>query len=386
MRILQIIPYYLPSSAFGGPAQVCAKLSAWLVARGHEVTVLTTDVASRSQRLPLLEEHIAGARVVRVRNASQRLVQQNVYTPRRLKHTLNRLLGACDVVHVHDFFTWLTFRGTTEAKARHIPVLLSSHAALSVATERGRMGPKRVWMALLGDRSIEASTVVQVSTEHERAASIAAGAPAAKVRLLPQGVIAPPRTGDGAAFRAKHALQDRPVLLFVGRLLESKGVDLLLAAAERLASHPARPMFVLVGPPENRPDLEKVGVRGAGNVLLTGPLDQGALQDAYAAASAFVLPSFAEGMPVSALDALAFGLPCVVSRACNLPEIEQVDAGISIDSNLDSLCDGLMQLLARRDEWSHMGERAAALVTQRFSIDEVHLRYERLYEELVRQR
>lgn len=383
MRVLQIIPYFLPSTDFGGPTQVCAKLSAWLATRGHSVTVLTTDVASRTARVPMLDEHIDAVRVVRTRNVSQRLVQQNLYTPWHFKRTLMSLLSACDLVHIHDFYTWLTYQGAIQADALGIPVVLSGHAALSVAAERGRLGVKHLWMALLGRRSIASATVVQAATAYEQRASIDAGVPAAKVRIIPQGVTAPPRSGDGSAFRAAHGLGTRPLLLFVGRLLTSKGVDLLLAAAESLSNHPARPMFVLVGPAENRPDLATPGVRGAGNVLLTGPLDQRALQDAYAAASAFVLPSFAEGMPVSVLDALAFGLPCVISRACNLPEVADVDAGILVDTTDDSLLTGLIRLLERSREWREMGERARALAAQRFAIEDIHARYEQLYEELV---
>jgi glycosyltransferase involved in cell wall biosynthesis len=377
VRILQVIPYYFPSTDFGGPAQVCGKLSAWLVGRGHTVTVLTTDAASRSARLSSLRDTIDGVQIIRLRNFSQRLVTQNLYTPLHCKLTLETLLATCDVVHVHDFYTWLTYRAATEARARNIPVLLSGHASLSVSEERGRIGIKQAWMAVLGKRTIAASSLVQAASVHEHDACVSAGVPLTKMSIVAQGVTLPPRAGDGASFRGRHGIGERPLLLFVGRLSSAKGVDLLLEAAQELAQHPAQPVFVLAGPPENRPDLFS-GWRGK-NVLLTGALDQPSLQDAYAAASAFVLPSFAEGMPVSALDALAFGLPCVISNRCNLPEVQEADAGLLVEPTLASFQRGLVRLLALRDEWSAMGRRAQALVCERFSIHQAHAKYERLY-------
>jgi glycosyltransferase involved in cell wall biosynthesis len=380
VRLLQVIPYYLPAIDFGGPVSVCAKLAEAMVRRGHAVTVLTTDAASRVARVPALEEQRDGVRIVRLRNLSQALVRTNLYTPWRTRSTLAELLSSSQVVHVHEFFTWLTFRSTTEAARQRRPVLLSGHGSVSMAPERGRVGIKRVWLSTLGGRTIAASNLVQAATQHEAEQCVRAGIAREKIRLIPQGVQAPPRSGSGAAFRARFGLDDRPILLFVGRLLESKGVDLLLRAAQRFAEHPLRPLFVLVGPPENRPDLGP-GPRGS-NVLLTGRLDQAQLQDAYAAAAAFVLPSFAEGMPMTALDALAFGLPAVLSRACNLPEVAEAGAGILVDPDLESLTRGLERLLSQPDAWPRMGAAARELAATRFDTERVHDAYERIYEEL----
>jgi poly(glycerol-phosphate) alpha-glucosyltransferase len=353
-----------------------------MVQRGHSVTVLTTDVASRTMRVPLLEELCNGVRIIRLRNLSQFLVRTNLYTPRRTSSTLSALLAAPQVVHVHEFFTWLSFRAAIEAARRRVPVLLSGHGGLSIAAERGRVGIKRLWLQVLGRSTISASSLVHAATRYEAEQCVHAGVSRDKIRIIPQGVRGPPRVGDGAAFRARYALDERrPILLFVGRLLAAKGVDLLLTVADALADHPMRPLFVLVGPPENRPDLRR-GLRAGGNVLLTGRLEQGDLQDAYSAASAFVLPSFAEGMPVTALDAMAFGLPTILSRACNLPEVAELGAGILIDPELQSLQQGVEQLLARPDAWGRMGEAARQLVAMRFATELVHDEYERLYREL----
>jgi poly(glycerol-phosphate) alpha-glucosyltransferase len=225
---------------------------------------------------------------------------------------------------------------------------------------------------------------VHVNSESEADTVRALGVADEKLQIVPNGVPGPPRTGDAARFRARFSLGERPIVLFAGRLIEAKGVDLLLELGASWPSGPRAPVLVLAGPAENRPDLGP-GPRGD-SVVLTGLLKGAELQDAYSAASIFVLPSFSEGMPMTALDALAFGLPCVLSRACNLPEIARAGAGIDIDPTFESLARGLGGLVEARDRWPAMREAALALARDRFDTERVHDRHEQGYRELAARR
>jgi glycosyltransferase involved in cell wall biosynthesis len=380
VRLLYVIPYYRPSLAFGGPVSVCATLAEAMLGRGHEVKVLTTDAASRTERYASLRDTVDGVDVERLRNLSQPAVAHNLFTPAGAQAAVRRLSQWADVVHVHEFFTWLNYRATTGAHRAGKPVVLTPHGSLSLAAERGRTSVKTAWLTALGKRTIAASQVVHVATDIEASHCIAAGVPQHKIRVVPQGVMPPPRGGDGAAFRRRWGLGHGPLFLFAGRLRASKGVDLLLAAAAALATHPSRPEFVLAGAEENRPDLAPG--RRSPNVLLTGPLDASDLTDAYAATDAFVLPSYAEGLPMVALDALAHGKPVLLSQACNLPEVEERGVGLLVDTDEGSLRGGIEALLARRTAWPEMGARGQTLVRERYAAPEVMRRIEALYEEL----
>jgi poly(glycerol-phosphate) alpha-glucosyltransferase len=321
---------------------------------------------------------------VRSPNLSQRLARTNLYVPLGFGRAASRAIASADLVHVHDFFAWTSYRATERASAAGRPVVLSPHGSLSTARERGRSRVKRAWMRLLGERTIARARVLHVFTEAEAAVCRELGVPGDKLRVIQNGVAGPPRRGDGEGFRARFGLGARPVILFVGRLLAGKGVDLLVEVARRLADRSDAadaPRFVLVGPPENRPDLG-AGWRGT-NLLFTGLLEGRDLDDAYAAASLFVLPSFSEGMPMTALDALAFGLPCVLSSACNLPEVARAGAGLEIEPTVASLEAGLRAALAERARWPSMREAALALARGRFDIERVRDGLEGLYQELV---
>lgn len=373
MRLLQVIPYFLPATAFGGPVTVCAQIARGMVARGHSVTVLTTDVASRTERTASLRETIDGIEIVRVKNRSMKLVQGNLWTPMGLAATARELLRSADVVHVHEFFTWLTYRVTAESVQAGRPVVFSGHGGMSLESERGRQWVKQPMYWLFGRQTIQRFTAVQAATQHEAQIGERLGVNPDKIRVIPNGVAF--STGSGARFRQKYQLGDRDIVLFVGRVATYKGIDLLLDLKLPNAA------IVIVGPPENRPDFATPGWR-SDDVLWTGPLDRAELDDAYAAATLFALPSQSEGLPMTALEAMAHAVPVVLSEGCHLPEVEEAGAGRVVP--LDQFAEAVKALLENRGALAEMSAHAAQLARDRFELGKVLDAYERLYQDLAR--
>lgn len=380
MRVLHVIPYYHPAIAFGGPVTLARTLAEDLVALGHSVSVLTTDVASREARLPSLRDELGAIHVRRLRNLSQRLAgRANCYTPQGAAAALDHMLAMSDVCHVFDYFTWLTYRAVERAHRKGVPTVISPQGSLSLDPVRGRTVVKTLLQRTLGDRTLRRASILHAVTPAEARTFESLGVPRDKIRVIPNGVAPPTVSGEAARFRSHHGLADRPVVLFVGRLLEGKGVDLLLEVAAAAVDRSWA--FVLVGPAENRPDLARPGWR-SDNVLLTGLLGGVDLEDAYAAASFFVLPSYSEGLPTTALEALSRGVPTLLSDACNLPEIGPTDAGAIIRPTATSLAEGVAKMIARREQLPAMGERGRALVASHFSRRGVHARMAAVYREL----
>lgn len=382
MRQLHVIPYYDPAVEFGGVQTVCRYLVDAMVQRGHQVTVLTTDVASRRTRASCLRERVGGAEVVRVRNLSQRLVRANLYTPRGLERALAELLPRHDLVHVHDVFNWLTVVTSRMASRRGVPSVLSTDGLFDFRRERGRARTRALLFRAIGRRVVSRFDVIHAVREGEIDPA-ALGVRRERVRYIGNGVTwPPPLAGDGARFRARWGLGDRIVVLFVGQLLPMKGIDLLLTVARERAAD-ASLCFVFAG---QRPDQPVVaGSWAAPNVLYVGFLTGQDLADAYAAASIYALPSYFDVMPNTALDALAHGVPCLVTRQILLPEVAE-GAGVLIDPTLASLRAGLDRLLAERAAWPRMAERARAIVAERLALPRIHDQYEAMYAELIARR
>jgi len=179
------------------------------------------------------------------------------------------------------------------------------------------------------------------------------------------------RCGVDAEFLEKDGVPpppDRPRLVCVGRLCGDKGQLLLVEAAGRLAREGREFEIVLVGDGDLRAGLEeKIRSLGlAGRVVLRGWLDGAGVRREIADARALVLPSFAEGLPVVIMEALAMGRPVLSTYIAGIPELVRpgVNGWLVTAGAVDELVDRLREILdapaARLAELGRAGRAAVA--------------------------
>lgn len=163
---------------------------------------------------------------------------------------------------------------------------------------------------------------------------IALGADPGRVRVVYDGVDpAVFSPGDRAAARLALGLPaGDPVVLFVGNLIPTKGVDLLLTAAATLAADGRLVRVLVVGQGPSRGTLEQqaAALGLTDRVRFTGAVAQSSLPDYYRAADVFALPSYSEGVPNVLLEAGACGIPWVATAVGGIPEITDRGAAILI--------------------------------------------------------
>lgn len=170
------------------------------------------------------------------------------------------------------------------------------------------------------------------------------------------------------------ALRDRRLLLFLGRIHEKKGCDLLIEAFARVAAREPALHLVMAGPDQTgwqarlHALAQQLGVseRITWTGLLQGELKWGALL----AAEAFILPSHQENFGIAVAEALAVGTPVLISDKVNIwREIEADNAGLVAPDTLDGTVSLLERWLALSpDARQQMGERARACFAARFEI------------------
>ena len=227
-----------------------------------------------------------------------------------------------------------------------MPIVLSPHGTLSLTT--GRSALKSAWDRLLSPSVARRVTTVVGLTAAEadeaRALWAAFGASATRFAVVPNGVD-PAEFADLSgrdAFRARYGLGDAPVCLFMGRLQARKGADVLIEAFQRADVADAR--LVIAGPDEGMlPALQALADE---RVIFTGYLSGADRLAALAAADLFCLPATGEGLSMAALEALAAGLPAILSPGCNLPEVETSGAGLIVDPAVEPLAAALRDLLS----------------------------------------
>ena len=161
-----------------------------------------------------------------------------------------------------------------------------------------------------------------------RDAVIALGVAADRVGVLIRGVDRTQfRPGDRSAARARLGLpQDRPIVLWAGRMEPVKGLDVLLAGWAEVARMPSRPLLQLIGDGAERPAMERAAAASPDSIRVRKSVPHAALADWYRAADCVVLPSRSEGTPNVLLEALACGTPFVASAVGDVPALRDAES------------------------------------------------------------
>ena len=355
MKILHIAPYYAPAYAFGGVVSALEGLAQAQVQQGHSVMVLTTDALTRTERYtgPMHEER-AGVQVIRIPNAIYALRRWNLSSPFGLSTELKSLTP--DVIHLHEFRTVENVLALSALK--RIPTVLSPHATLRTDTGRGLV--KQGWDRLISPRvapAIRAIVALTAQEQQEIEAVWHTFAPTVPpIHIIPNGVDLETFTHlpDGAAFRHKYGIGEGMVILFMGRLHERKGVEVLVKAFQR--ANLTETWLVLAGPDEGMG--ERLRVIAGERVIFTGFVTGEERLQALSAADLFVLPAVGEGLSMAVLEALATGLPVILSPGCNLPEAETQGAGLIVSPDEIPLTEALIQLATNAARRAAMGAQA----------------------------
>jgi len=198
------------------------------------------------------------------------------------------------------------------------------------------------------------------------------GLPAERICVAGEGIDLAPR-GDGAAFRRRYNLGERPLLLYAGRREDSKNTPLLLAyAREYWARRGGGLCLALMG--QGRLDFAgAMYTPGLGELVLDlGFVDPQTKHDAYAAADVFVQPSRYESFSIVLMEAWLQGAPALVDAGCAVTadHARRSGGGLSFDG-FGQFAAALDTLLPRPDLRRALGERGRAYVLEHCRWDEV---------------
>lgn len=176
--------------------------------------------------------------------------------------------------------------------------------------------------------------------------------------------------------------------LFLGRLERDKGVFELVDAFAALVKDFPEARLILAGEGERDAVLEKIAALGIGpQVELPGWVTGETKANLLAAASVFVLPSYIEGLPVSMLEAMAYGVPVIVSRVGSVPEVLlDGENGLMVEAgSVDSLREALFSISASPVLRKKLGDAGRALVERDFAANIVGSRVEQIYRDVLSQ-
>lgn len=371
-RVLMITPGYPP--AVGGTEIQCARLSEALVARGHDVKVVTRGYAGASPSevrcgVVIRRSRVWGGPRSPVTRALSAFAFLRVVW--RESRTVRGLPAA--LIHHHGLGMSLVIARLALGR-RRVPivakVLCGGDGGECARIRRDRRFAPVRW-ALGG---VDRLVALQPALVEELAA---VGVSADRIVEIPNGVTLPEATDRVAAAR------EATTVLFGGRLDPQKDVGTLIEAWPAVCAAIPEARLVIAGEgPERSAIAARIAALGmGGSIEILGLIPD--YLERLARAAVFVLPSRFEGMSNALLEALARGRPCVVS---DLPENHHTGGDACRyfpvgDAAALAAC--LTRVLRSADERVRLGRAARARAEREFAMDAVVHRYERLYAALL---
>jgi len=377
MKLLHVVPTYAPAWKHGGPIRSVHGLCKALAARGHQVTVFTTDVDTGGA-VPTGEAvELDGVEVWYFPVT----VPRRLYRSPRMGEALRRRIAALDAVHLHSVFLWPTSAAAREAERAGVPYLVAPRGMLvgDLLRQRGRWR-KALWLRLVERRTLVRAAGLHVTADLEADEARKLGLPLPPVFVVPNG-IDPEPLPDGAEVSApiRALLAAGPFLLYLGRLSWKKGLDRLIPALARV---PDVTLAVAGNDEEGiRPELEALAhtAEVADRVRFLGPVEGAGKAALLYGCAALVLPSYSENFGNVVLEAMAAGRPVAVTPEVGLAGVVREErAGIVSEGEPAILGEALRALLCDPD-LDAMGRRGAEAARRRFGWAAVAVQMEEVY-------
>jgi glycosyltransferase involved in cell wall biosynthesis len=347
MKILHILLSIDPD--YGGPAQSVPSLAAAQAALGHHVSLAFYEPHPERNSIQQARRSIPGLNLVSLIPLGSRRTFESVLA-HHAKSILIEHIRTSDFIHIHNMWQPVLAMAAHLARAHKIPYAISPRGALnpwSMAQKRlkKQTALHLMWKPLLRDASFLHALNTQEALQIgglglESPIVVAANG------VFPGQFDALPIAGS---FRLTlPRLASRRFILFLSRLHKKKGLDILIDAYRQIAIKYSGVDLVIAGPDEGEGALLAVMIDHyhlTERVHLVGPLYGAAKLAALCDATVFCLPSRDEGFSMAIIEAMAAGLPVVISEQCNFPEIRDADAGLISPLNPTHLSQALSSLL-----------------------------------------
>ena len=389
LKVLHVIPAVAPR--YGGPSRVIFEMCRSIQQKGTEVLVATTD-ADGAGHLPVE----AGAAIAYQRVPTiffKRQLSEVFGYSFSLARWLNDNVKNFDVVHIHAVFSHPCLAAARACRRSEVPYIVRPLGSLDPWSMRQKPHRKKLmWHLSAGRMLSEAAAVHYTTGEEQQLAEASLG--------LTHGVVIPlgiemgmTEDATGAeSFRRNHpSLDSNPYILTLSRLHPKKNIESLLEAFLALVKKSEFETWRLViagdGETEYIASLKRLTqvLGGNGKVLLTGWLGGAHKAAALREAALLALTSRQENFGLCVVEALACGVPVVVSDRVNLAtEIENAGAGWVTTLEKTNLERVLAEALCDEGERRRRGLAGLDLVERQFSWSKVADELNLLYRSVVR--
>lgn len=288
---------------------------------------------------------------------------------RKLNISIAKSLHDLDVIHCNCLWESCLWSAAATARGHQKPYLVTPHGMLDSWAINNSKWKKRIIGWLFTNKYLRNAACIHALCQSEYE-SVRAYGLKNPVAVIPNGIDLPEIKPDLKPLWRDVIDEDKKVMLFLGRIHPKKGLVNLVNAWAKVRSS-GWALAVAGWDQCGHEDELKRLVTQAGlekNIVFLGPIFDEKKQACLQHADAFILPSFSEGLPMSVLEAWAYGLPVIMTPQCNIPEGFAANAAIKLQPEVASIASGLSCFFAlSEDKQKQIGQNGLRLVQEKFT-------------------
>lgn len=390
MKILNICPSYYPAFKYGGPIQSVHLLNKILAKKGIFVSVLTTNAGLEDRK------DISVNKWINLEGVNVKYIKYCGYE--HYNFSLNYLFQTIkevkkfDIIYIPAIWNFPVLIGSIASILFKKPFIISPRGSLYEETFKIKSKNKKIlYYYLFAKHYIAKATAIHFTAEPEKEGFFSYFKLNNRSFIIPNGIDLSEFKNlpcKGSFVNKYHMLKGKKYILFLGRITPKKGIDILVEAFKNLSQEYEELCLVIAGP-NNEEYEEKIRLmikelKIIEKVLFVGILKGEEKISAFVDSEIFVLSSYSENFGMAVIEAMACGVPVVISNKVGIyKEIEENKAGVIVDITPKSIYNGIRLLLSDENLKKETAIRGKRFVENYYNIDSVADMMIKSYEEIL---
>lgn len=381
MKLLCINQGYWPAVKYGGPVFSTHELYKMLVKKGIDVTVYAINVGQKIKLPENQEVNVDGVKVVYfsffrfLEFIGPSGWQFSVKLTRALKKNIRNF----DIVHINSIWNYPVAAAAYYCRKYQRPYLVSPRGSLSYLLLGKKFLKKMLYYFLVIRKYLRGASAIHYATAEEMKACHSALGFKNKAVIVANGIDLSKFSDLPGRENLKQdypILEGKKVLLFLSRINWNKGLDILIKAYCLLAKERAD-LHLLIAGNDDQGYAKKVKrwIRNSGiekRVTFTGMLTGQKKLEAYRGSDVFILPSYSESFGMAVVEAMACGLPVVISNKVGIyRQLQENKAGVVVEGNAKSLYQGIKSILGNDKFSQELSANGRETVEKYYDIEKV---------------
>jgi|AP95_1055475.scaffolds.fasta_scaffold07207_4 glycosyltransferase involved in cell wall biosynthesis len=396
MKILYVINQISDWSGDSGLLWLTVKL---IKKRGHEVAIATTDGNPFRDEESILKYSKTVKELSKSNKNSVKIndipifkvhcISSNfgMYSPNAGK-IAKKIIRNFDIVHIYSWYHHIGIEFFKAAKKYNIPLIFTAMGTLQNDAQSFYKTQKSIIDYMFTKKIINYANVLHSVGHSEIESYIQYGGKKEKIIQVENGIeLKDFELTDSTNILKKLDIMEKPYILFLSRIHPKKGLELLLSAFKELTQSNDEIYLVIAGSGENdyvqkiQKNVKELSLTN--KVKFTGLVSQNEKITLLKSAKIFSLISKSDVHPRAIQEALTMGVPVVISKESDYPEVEEYNAGKIVSLDNKKISQTFEKLLRNDSELKIQSNNAKKLINEKFLAEEQIKKFEKIYSDIL---